>query len=70
MGCTLYEAALKNVSFNEVVGLHMITKQHVVGLNVEVHPIVFYKIMNAIGDICERTYHYLFFYGANKFLVI
>ena len=28
----------------------------------------FYKIFNAIGDVCERTCHKVQFYVANKFL--
>ena len=34
------------------------------------HPIVytvFHRILNAIGDICDRTCHKVLFSGANKF---
>ena len=27
----------------------------------------FYKLLNAIGDICERTCHKVLFYVVNKF---
>ena len=46
------------------------TKTHV-GSKVEVHPTfdtAFYKMLNAIDDICERACDKVLLYVANKFL--
>ena len=50
------------------------TKQYVVGLKVEMHQTfntAFCKILNGIGDLCERTgFHKVLFYMGNKFLCV
>ena len=58
-------------SNNVLIYIIYVVVYHTVRSEVKVHQTfntAFYKILNAIGDICERTCCKMLFYVANKFL--
>ena len=65
---------LSNIIYKKsnMIYIYFVKIQKDIRLKVKVNPIfdaAFYKILNTIGDTCERTCcHRVLFYKANKFL--